>query len=579
MSDSSTRERNPLTVTQNDAPLVPEELAPGTLLDQRFEIVSRLGEGGMGRVFEAIHLVFGKKIALKVLHSIGDHDEVAEQRFLEEARILERLDHPHIVKVRDAGVTTDGILFIVMELLKGNSLRDWIEGTPSGEKGPEYIDEFIGYVIDVLDGLQEAHDHNVIHRDLKPSNVFLHEEMEDGDLFITPKIIDFGIAKRGDRRDMKLTLDGQVPGTSEYTAPELKLGDDPDVRSDIYAVGVILYEGLTGKKPAPTKRDDAIFSRAEDKRHRIRPVKEVNPNVSHELNHICMRALEPDPVRRFQTTFELGEKLVNLPAFRSRSGHGASTPKRRRRIMAIAGSALLIAVGVLAVLLWPRAPEQMVVVRSEDSDPSAQTDKPRKAPSIDTTSTQPQADGPKESETQPQTESSPKLAESSVHGGGRRANGDRPSRTKVETGMAPVSRAPKEEAPSDTEKKKKEDEERFHELLDEGQKALRNGNYKGAYKMLDEAVRIKPRTPAAWADLAKIAFHQNRFQDAVDNMNQALGYQDRASWRFSLGQYLLKMGKTARACEEWKKVLQDYPNDARSQKRAETSLDRYCGGE
>lgn len=209
----------------------------GEVLDGRYEIRSILGEGGMGVVYLAHQPTMDRDVAVKVLHPYYSKDKEALQRFLREARAASKLRHPNTIRVFDFGQTQDGLLYMVLEILRGRSLADIIDND-----GRLTYHDAIDIAVQVCDALSEAHEQRIIHRDLKPDNI--HIEQAHG----RPnhvKLLDFGIAKM--ESDVRATQTGAIVGTPTYMSPEQATGADPvDGRADIYALGCIIYEMVTG---------------------------------------------------------------------------------------------------------------------------------------------------------------------------------------------------------------------------------------------------------------------------------------------------------------------------------------------
>jgi serine/threonine protein kinase len=221
-----------------------DELAAGSLIDGRYRSERHLASGGMAEIWAAVQVRIDRPVALKVLARRFAGDATMVGRFKEEARILGRIEHPAVVRVFDSGRTADGLLYLVMELVSGVSLRRVLE-----DSGPMAVDAAVSVLVQILDGLAEAHDAGIIHRDLKPANVMVVTE-PDGAL--TAKVLDFGIARppaEGARRRGARTEDGYFVGTPEYLSPEQGLGRAVDPRADVYSVGVLAYELLTGRRP------------------------------------------------------------------------------------------------------------------------------------------------------------------------------------------------------------------------------------------------------------------------------------------------------------------------------------------
>ncbi len=216
---------------------------PGLVLDNKYRLAERIGGGGMGDVFRAEHLVTNRSVAVKFLHpELADNPELS-QRFFQEAQAVNRIRHPNIVDVLDAGVGDLGP-YIVMEHLDGESV-----GTALARFGRFEVDAAIGTAIPVLEALDAAHRLGIIHRDLKPENVFIAFDATRGCAVV--RLLDFGIAKVTDSESaMPRTRTGVVFGTPDYLSPEQATGESSiDGRSDLFALGVLLYELLTGTRP------------------------------------------------------------------------------------------------------------------------------------------------------------------------------------------------------------------------------------------------------------------------------------------------------------------------------------------
>ncbi|AUX39290.1 uncharacterized protein SOCE26_006740 [Sorangium cellulosum] len=229
-------------------PVAPVEADPliGTIVGGRFRIVGVLGEGGMGRVYHGEQPMGTsvRKVAIKTLLEQHAKDPQVVARFMRECGTVSELEHPNTIKVYDFGQTNTGELYIAMELLNGLSLETAIER--GGALPPERVDRILAQV---CGSLQEAHEKGIVHRDLKPANIFLTKRAGEEDYV---KVLDFGIAKRDERStkaEQKLTQQGTVLGTPPYMSPEQFTGKELDARSDIYSLGVLTYEMLTGRLP------------------------------------------------------------------------------------------------------------------------------------------------------------------------------------------------------------------------------------------------------------------------------------------------------------------------------------------
>ena len=225
----------------------------GTIVGERYRIVSRIGVGGMGAVYRAEHTMMRRDLAIKVLLPELSGKEEFARRFEREAESASRLDHPNIITTTDFGRTGDGSLFLAMEFLAGTSLGAAIAA------GPMRIERALAIERQILRGLDHAHAAGVVHRDLKPENIMLVER--DGQRDVV-KILDFGIAKVTEPQSggQALTQAGVIFGTPEYLSPEQALGEAVDARADIYAAGVILYEMLAGRRPFESEDKVKIIS-------------------------------------------------------------------------------------------------------------------------------------------------------------------------------------------------------------------------------------------------------------------------------------------------------------------------------
>jgi serine/threonine-protein kinase len=266
-----------------------------------YTIVDRLGEGGMGEVYLAEQQNIDQKIALKVLHAeTAENDEIV-QRFHREAKVISRLSHPNIVRVFIFGRTDDDLLFLAMEYIEGVELREKLDGTP--------VDELTAIKImkQVCSALGQAHDLSVIHRDLKPENLLL-TNFRGEDNYV--KILDFGIAKikhPDDQDGKQLTQQGIVYGTPEYLSPEQAQADDLDHRTDIYALGCILFEMVTGQVPFDANASVEILKQ---KVFEEPPVPSDHAPVAPTMEEIIRKAMAKDREDRYSDALEMFDALV-----------------------------------------------------------------------------------------------------------------------------------------------------------------------------------------------------------------------------------------------------------------------------
>ncbi|HUS33458.1 MAG TPA: serine/threonine-protein kinase, partial [Kofleriaceae bacterium] len=253
-----------------------DEIYIGQTLNNRFKVESKIGEGGFGAVYRGIQLATGRKVALKLLHPEMTKDENLVARFRREGMVLCNLRDAHTITTYDFDQTPDGTLYIAMELLEGKSLHQIFH-----EQAPLDWKRMFKILIEMCSSLAEAHQQGIVHRDLKPENVYL-ESRPGNPEFV--KILDFGIAKvmRGDSIDPQspqLTATGQTLGTLEYMSPEQLMGKQLDGRSDVYALGVVAYEMITGRLPFPDAKGPAGLITAQLKQT-PQPPSVANPKAS-----------------------------------------------------------------------------------------------------------------------------------------------------------------------------------------------------------------------------------------------------------------------------------------------------------
>ena len=283
-------------------------LAPGTILG-KYSIVRLLGSGGMGAVYEATHTEIGKKVAIKVLSPLIAAVPGARARFLREAQLTSRVRHPHIVDVADMG-SDGGNTYIVMEFLHGEDLAQRLE-----RLGPVGIEEMADIMLPVCSAVAAAHAAGITHRDLKPQNIFLGA----GTRRVHPKVLDFGISKGNDAVTQAGTLTGTgaMIGTPYYLAPE-QIMDSKSAgsASDQYALGIILYECLTGKRPYDGDNLFVVFQGIVGGTPR-RP-RELRPEIPPEMEEVTLRAMRSDPKLRFPTIEDFGRALLPFASARAR---------------------------------------------------------------------------------------------------------------------------------------------------------------------------------------------------------------------------------------------------------------------
>jgi serine/threonine protein kinase len=279
----------------------------GQVLGGRYKIIRKIGEGGMGIVYEAEHVMIEKRVGLKVLREDFSSREDVVERFRQEAKSASRIGHPNIIDISDFGVTPAGANYFVMELLSGHDLATELE-----KHGPLSARRAITLAVQCARALGAAHAKGIVHRDMKPENIFLLRR-DDGEDFV--KIVDFGIAKMSDietdgQPGRKLTKTGMIFGTPEYMSPEQAGGKKLDHRVDVYAMGIILYELVTGR--VPFVGDTFMGILTQHMFETAAPIAAANPSaqVPPELERIIFRALSKSADQRYQTMDELATDLL-----------------------------------------------------------------------------------------------------------------------------------------------------------------------------------------------------------------------------------------------------------------------------
>ena len=332
----------------------------GTTVAQ-YEVVAKVGGGGMGVVYAAHDTRLGRRVALKFLPPQWSHDESAKQRFIREAQAASATDHRNICTIHDINETADGQLFIVMAHYDGPTLKQRLES------GPLSVDEAIEIAAQIAEGLAKAHAQGVVHRDIKPGNLIL---TEDG-----VKILDFGLAKFADAR-LKLTLEGSTIGTIAYMSPEQARGEEADAGTDVWAAGVVLYEMLTGAVPFRGGYPEAIA-------HAIKTeppasIRAAGHDIPEALEQLVFRALHKNRAVRFQSVRDLVRALRQLqgrtlpldlrteplpPVTAPDAGKRGFTPRRSWfRSPAVWAAAAALALMLVGTPLWLFSPVERLAI-------------------------------------------------------------------------------------------------------------------------------------------------------------------------------------------------------------------------
>jgi hypothetical protein len=373
----------PTTFVEQDRGRMSE--ARKTIVDDRYDVGRGLGSGGMGEVFLARDRVLGRDVALKVLRRQYAGDSEFAERFLREARSAASLSHPNIVQVYDRGETQDGASYIAMEYVPGGTLKEKIS-----REGPLAAPEAAALGAQVAEALGAAHDRGMVHRDIKPQNVLLTEKG-------AAKVADFGIARAGS--SVTISKTGSVMGTAGYMSPEQALGEPATPKSDLYSLGVVLYEALTGELPFTA--DNPIAVSMKHVTEPLRPPRELDATIPEGMNALVTKLMAKDPEGRYASADELSDDLLRIsrglrPAAVTegrgtrvqRTTVAASNPtdetprarpapvRRRRGLpwLPIAVAAVLLFLGTLAVLklIDPEATNGWFDVFGTDKNPQRQ---------------------------------------------------------------------------------------------------------------------------------------------------------------------------------------------------------------
>jgi serine/threonine-protein kinase len=326
----------------------PPDPLVGKLFDDRYEVVEKIGEGGMGAVYKARQLAMDRMVALKVIHPDQVQDETVVKRFYREMKTTSRIAHPNTVSVYDFGKSDDGTFFLAMELLDGQPLADRLE------QGPIPVDQAVPIATQILKALSAAHAEHVIHRDLKPENIMLLEVYGETDQV---RVLDFGIATFAASSDeapsARVTASGIMVGTPSYVSPEQIGGEELDARADLYSFGILFYEMLTGVLPFHDPERPLRVLQMHMTEMPKRPSKVAEQDVPAWLDDLVMHLLAKYPDDRPASADEVIGVLEDPSSAKPR---GKSTGRPAVRDAAPADAAggpnklLLAGVGLLVVL-------------------------------------------------------------------------------------------------------------------------------------------------------------------------------------------------------------------------------------
>jgi serine/threonine-protein kinase len=334
---------------------------PGTVLAGKYCVEGVLGTGGMGYVLAATHMHLDERVAMKFLHADVTKDPNVVKRFLREAKAAIKIRSEHVVRVLDVGTLEDGVPYMVMEHLQGKDLELTLE-----TNGPMPVQVCVDYVLQACEALAEAHVQGLVHRDLKPANLFVTKRADGSPLV---KVLDFGISKITGPKgaELGLTKTSSLMGTPRYMAPEqMRAARSVDARADIWALGVNMYELLTGRQPFVGETlTEVCVSVIEDSPP---PIAQLRPEVPRGLDAAVQRCLEKDPSKRFQSVAELAGALAE---FASVAGH-PSVARVKGVMVANAGTVRPPAPSDPGEVSGPLPPSDPVgIVAAAGSDPAS----------------------------------------------------------------------------------------------------------------------------------------------------------------------------------------------------------------
>jgi serine/threonine protein kinase/formylglycine-generating enzyme required for sulfatase activity len=292
----------------------------GQIIDGKYQIIAKIGTGGMGDVYRAKRVIFGDEAAIKVLHLNQSQNPQAVDRFFHEAKTSAKFKHHNAVAIYDIGATSQGVPYLVMELVQGKNLRQLLR-----EQKTVALDLIVTITMQTCSALDEAHRLGIIHRDIKPENIVLSRTATGWQI----KVLDFGIAKVQGESNSNLTLPGNALGTPQYMSPEQCLGEPLDGRSDIYSFGIVLYEMLSGVVPFNATVATAIV--VQHVNQKPQPLTNQQADISPNINKIVLKALEKKREKRPKTAGTLAKEFLqavthNIKGEKSQTGKSIAVP-------------------------------------------------------------------------------------------------------------------------------------------------------------------------------------------------------------------------------------------------------------
>lgn len=341
----------PLSVTKcpKDGADLTDTLGEGRKLVGNYEFLEFVGSGGMGVIYKARHPILKRLVAVKMLHSHLMNEAVVK-RFQHEAQAVSGLSHPNIIKVHDFGLSEHGQPYMVMDFLEGKPLSVILK------QGPLRLEAVLNIAIQIAEALQHAHEHGVLHRDLKPSNIMV----TDHDCaFPEAKLVDFGIAKIMENESTRMTQTGELIGTPQYMSPEQCRGGELDARSDVYSLGCVMFEAITGKPPFSGESMVAVI--VDQISTTARSLSEVRPDMTFalEVEELLAKALAKEPADRFQSMNALLEETIRVQklvaqaeSVKRSKGRFFRLNREQRHLLVLGVAAIFSLLGIVSSVLY-----------------------------------------------------------------------------------------------------------------------------------------------------------------------------------------------------------------------------------
>lgn len=568
----SKSKEKPVIAARDSFPCPGDIFSPGTTIDNRFRIIARLSKGPRGQVYVAEHTILEERLAIRVLYDSSELGDDIEDRFLEEAKTLARLNHKNIVKLFDAGVTSQGFLFFTMELIEGLSLDKWRANkndpdfdTPDDAR---FLDALLVYMRQVVDGVMECHEIGVYHHNLKPSNIYLTETERSSAFVRIPKIIDFGHIK-------KRAIGHRLHRDEAYLAPELRAGESSDGRADIFSLGVIFYEMLTGKLP---HEDIKTFDHATIDTLVV-PPSVRNPYVPAKLDALVMKAIAWQPDDRHASMFDFVEVFdAALVLHRTRVttdvdiSLGMVAPERENHFikfglillsLVIAGTAFVG--GVIINRLGNESTQRTSIV-ADSTPPVRPILKEMSVGSPDNQNISAPNQMVLDAGNTTETDALSSAPDSENKMAAAEISDETLVAQLLESSSVEVSDAIAENLAMYREVRGKKNHKEVQRLIDNAGRSMGRQNWDAARDLFQSAIISNPRRADAWAGLSRIYYQMESLDKAVKYMKKALSLRNKPAWRMQLGEYLDRRGDRAAAIETWQSILSDFPRAKQSVK-------------